>query len=147
MGEDYEAMNFKLFCDGELVQADAKPIDLTEAMNKVVVEEEWPQHKPFTAEWNAVVINDELLEKLRKLLPEPSRKFTRGEKMLFIRTVEHHGSVEFTLHDWYGIVNGVYIPYITVVCKSPRQVRLLLRMKNLGKVAYKVRKGNVSRRT
>lgn len=130
-----------MFCDGKLVQADAKPLNLTEAINNAASEEEgcYP-NKSFTAEWNATISNDKSLEELRKLLAKPSRKFTRGERKLFIRTVEHHGKVEFTLHDWKGMVEGVFVPHIILVCNTPRQVRLLLRMKNLGKVSYKIRK-------
>ena len=141
MGEDYEAMmNFKLFCGREQVKFDHKPIDLSAGFKKTAEEEEGFCTNG-TIELDATISNDDkVLERLLKEWEKPSRKFTMGERKLFIRTVEHHGSVEFTLHDWKGMVEGVYVPNITLVCNTPRQVRLLLRMKNLGKVTYKVRK-------
>lgn len=141
MGEDYEAMmNFKLFCGREQVKFDHKPIDLSAGFKKTAEEEEGFCTNG-TIELDATISNDDkVLERLLKEWEKPSRIFTRGERKLFIRTVEHHGSVEFTLHDWKGMVEGKYIQNITLVCNTPRQVKLLLRMKNLGKVSYKIRK-------
>lgn len=147
MGEDYEAMNnFKLFVGGEPVdlntkdcQLVAEPLDLIGAINKVVEEEE-TQFSNETFDFNATIESKDLIEQVRKLFEKPNRVFTRQERKLFMRTVERHGWVEFTFHDWQGAVEGVGIGSICLLCNTPRQMKSLLRLKNVGNVSYKIRK-------
>ena len=137
MGEDYEAMgNFKLFANG-------KPIATAIQANVDFNAEEEPQWKEeiHQHEWSVTLESDKVAKEINVFLAlKQDRIYSKRERKLFIRTVEHYGQVEFTLHDWQAKADGFEQGTICLACPTPRSVKTFLRMKGLGKVTYKITK-------
>jgi len=137
MGEDYEAMqNFKLFADG-------KPIATVIQTNVDFHAEEEPQWKEeiHQHEWSVTLESDKVAKEIMQALGlKQDRIYSKRERKLFIRTVEHYGQVEFTLHDWQAKADGFEQGTICLVCPTPKSVKTFLRIKGLGKVTYKIAK-------
>ena len=98
---------------------------------------------PKQYSWNVTVDAKGVTEQLVRQLKPKSRVFTKAERKLFIRTVEHYGKVEFTMKDMTVEVDGIGCGNLTLVCATPAQVKCFLRMKDAGDFSYKtVRKNN-----
>ena len=139
MGEDYEAMqNFKLFAIG-------KPIATATNAKVTIHTEEEPQWKEeiHQHEWSLTLESKQAAKEINVFLGlKQDRIYSKREKKLFIRTVEHYGQVEFTLHDFQAKADGFEQGTICLVCPTPRSVKTFLRMKGLGKVTYKITRRN-----
>lgn len=143
MGEDYEAMgNFKLFANGKPI-ATAFDANATKAFNACIemLSEEEPQEQEHHYEWSATIDSKQMVKEIMQALGlKQDRIYSKRERKLFIRTVEHYGQVEFTLHDWQAKADGFEQGTICLVCPTPKSVKTFLRMKGLGKVTYKITK-------
>lgn len=130
MGEDYST--FPLLIDGKKVEC----VSVSE-MSFSSEEEEWHDEnsKTYTLTFEGKV-NKEDLSKPLKLIAS-SRKFTKAEKKLFIRTVEAHGRVEFILKN-VQVQTPLGLGKVIFTCTTPKGVRMILRSRKMGECTYRI---------
>ena len=134
MGENYE-YQLRLFAGGKPVATSAEA--MMTSLTPSEIGTPLPDG-PLKCEWSGDVRVSGLLDAVKEQLGMKSRVFSRSERRLFIRTVEHHGRVDFTLKDWQGHVEGLGCGDITIMCSTPGMVRRFLRMRGFGNVSYRI---------
>lgn len=138
MGEDYEEMNnIMLFIGSEPVE-NAVNADIVLGKDNGAMSVY--DNANISCEFEAKIVNPGSLAELFKI---KSRVFSKAERKCFIRTVEHYGSVEFTLKDFKGYFDGATTPVeaeIIVPCNTPKEVKNFLRMRDIGSCSYKIKR-------
>lgn len=124
MGEEFEPT---IFIGGQQVGI------FKDCIAKSIVEdkEEQKRSNQYSVSLSCSIESDNLSKQVWELLFNKGRRYTKAERKLFIRTVEHYGKVEFTLKNLEVYADGFGSGELVMVCTTPKAVKSFLRMRGV----------------